>query len=285
MAYTCASSLNSMWHDQTHLFVSSPSLQWLLKEHPYSVCSYGTCNHIEDRRRSQNINYSTKRSIGPWREKSYAQYMFTSPWFISNPASITLSPPPTRTLYLHCGLLLLSNHPSLWHFVSLYIFLHQQLVLSSIITSYPSLFFQMTNIWIKYKPNFQWCIFITPLDFTEVFNQKAVTRTTANSVNLCRNVDETGQGSRRCLFVGCWCEGVGFCKELRRWWRLDSQHQMLSNPGWVIATTLTQRLTRFLLTSLAGKCSTLVFRLSGTFRNGLQNIPWYYCFMLGQYIT
>lgn len=127
-----------MWHDQTHLFVSSPSLQRLLKEHPYSVCSYGICNHIEDRRRSQNINYSTKRSTGPWREKSYAQYMFTSPWFISNPASITFFFSSTFTLYLHCGLLLLSNHPSLWHFVSLCIFLHQQLVLSYIIISCPS---------------------------------------------------------------------------------------------------------------------------------------------------
>lgn len=53
---------------------------------------------------------------------------------------------------------------------------------------------------------------------TEVFNQKAVSRMAADSVNLCRNVDEMGQGSRRCLFVGCRCEGVGFFrKELRRW--------------------------------------------------------------------
>lgn len=99
----------------------------------------------------------------------------------------------------------------------------------------------MTNVWIKYKPNFHQCIFITPSNFTEVFNQKAVTGMTVDSVNLRRNVDEMGQGGRRCLFVGCRCEGVGFRKEPRRWWRLDSQHQMLSNPGWVIATTLTQR--------------------------------------------
>lgn len=162
-------------------------------------------------------------------------------------------------------------------FFPLHIFHHQQLVLSSIITGRPSPApFQMTNIWMEYKLNFHWCIFITPSDFTEVFNQKPVTRMTADSVNLCRNVDETGQGSRRCLFVGCRCEGVGFRKELRRWWRLDSQHQMLSNPGWVIATTLTQRLTRFLLTSLAGKCSSVL---------PVKNVPWYYCFLGEQYVT